>query len=160
MTDVLFDGARWLRIAVGVMVIALPCLGTGLLVARFSPAYILGLVGLCVAIAIAWWNRGAFAGILILVLLRGIPFVNTQLGAAGTEQGANALNDAIFVVLAAFLAVCAFSRLHNKEQDRLAKVAIVWSVCYLTWWLVKIVLGSPGIPILAAVKYGSEFMGF
>jgi hypothetical protein len=157
MTDLILNRTSWARIAFDALLIALLCLGIGLAVARFPPIYILAFAGLGAAIVVAWWNRGAFTGILILFMLHGVPFVNTQLGAA---SGPNALNDAIFVVLVVFLGTHALSVSRNKEQDRLTTIAIVWSACYLTWWLVKIVLGSPGIPAIWAVKYGSEFMGF
>ena len=58
MTEVILDSLRWLRVAVGALLMMLLCLVAGLLVSRFSPTYILGFVGLCVAIAVAWWNRG------------------------------------------------------------------------------------------------------
>jgi hypothetical protein len=149
----------WTRMLLAGLSLVALCLVAGEAVARYPPTYILGLTGLGAAVAVAWWNRGVLIGILVLLLLQGVPLVNTQLGAS-SAQGANALNDAIFVALVAFLAVCAFDSTRNKAQNRLATLAFIWASCYLAWWGFKVVAGSPGIPFVAAVKYGQDFMGF
>jgi hypothetical protein len=94
----------------------------------------------------------------VLILLEGMPLIHT--GRASPAPGSSALNDAIFLTLVILLAACALDRQRQGAQDRLATVALVWALCYLAWWLVKVVAGSPGIPLLAAVSYGRDFMGF
>lgn len=154
-----YPESQWPRRILMAFSIAVLSVATGVAVARYPPIYFVGLMGLAIAGAIAWWNRGVFSGILVLLLLQGVPLVNTQLGSS-SAQGANALNDLIFVVLALYLAICAFYSAGNKEQDRLAVLAGAWAVCYLAWWFFKTIAGSPGVPVVGAIKYGREFMGF
>ena len=155
--DILADKLWTWRLLASLSLAAL-CLVAGAATARYPPTYILALTGLGAAVLVAWWNRGVLAGILVLLLLEGVPLINT--GGASSAQGADAVNDAIFVALVILLAACAFDRHRDKEQDRLATLAVIWASCYLAWWLFKVVAGSPGIPLFAAVSYGREFMGF
>jgi len=154
----LVNGARTGRFIAGLALVAL-CLVAGDVIARYPPTYVLGLTGLGAAVAVGWWNRGVLTGLLVLLLLEGVPFVHTQLGSS-TSQGASALNDAIFVALVALLAFCVLGSTRNRAQDRLATLASFWASCYLAWWLYKIVVGSPGIPLFSAVSFGRDFLIF
>ena len=78
MMDILAD-RPWARMLVGGLSLGALCLVAGEAVARYPPTYILGLTGLGAAVAVAWWNRGVLTGILVLLLLQGVPLVNTQL---------------------------------------------------------------------------------
>lgn len=156
MTDLIFDRTWWLRKVVGVTLL---CLVTGIAVGRFPPTYIFALVGLGAAVVVALWNRGVLVGIMVLLLLNGVPFFATKLGSS-SEHGSGKFTDAIFVALVVLLAFWAFNSYPNMEQKRVGTLAITWSGCYLGWWLFKVVAASPGIPILTAVSYGREFMGF
>ncbi len=142
----------------GLLLVALS-LVAGAAVARFPPTYTLGLAGLGGAVAVARWNRGVLAGGLVLLVLNGVPFVNTR-PASVPGTGANVFSDLAFLALVVLLACCAHDRIRNKEQDRIAVLSIVWAVCYLAWWSLKILAGSPGIPFAPAVQYGREFMYF
>jgi hypothetical protein len=155
--DTLLGRQRTRLLGFGLSLVAL-CLATGEAIARYPPTYILAATAVGAGVAVAWWNRGVFSGILVLLLLQGVPVVNTQLGQS-SAHGANALNDAIFVALALFLAACAFDSPRNSAQTRLAVLATIWGSCYLAWWSIKVAAGSPGIPLIPAVKYGREFMG-
>jgi len=149
---------QWTRtLLAGFSIVAL-CLLTGEAVARYPPTYILALTGLGAAAVVAWWNRGVLVGILVLLLLEGVPFIST--GGNSATQGANALNDAMFVALVVLLVVCAFYGTRNREQGRVATLASIWASCYLGWWLFKVVAGSSGVPLFAAISYGRDFMGF
>jgi hypothetical protein len=105
------------------------------------------------------WNRGVLVGILVLALLNGVPFLNTQIGATGAA-GSNALNDAIYVVLVAILLVGAICRVRHPEQDRIAGIALVWAIVFLTWWSFKVIHGSGVVPSSTAAKYGRAFFYF
>ena len=158
MIDILAD-RPWARTLLTGVAIAALCLVTGGAVASYPLTYLLALAGLGAVAAVAWWNRGVLTGILVLLLLEGVPFINTG-GGSSTSAGANAASDAVFVALAVFLALCAFDSTRNRAQDRIAILASAWASCYFAWWLYKTVAASPGIPLLSAVSYGREFLGF
>lgn len=158
MVDILAD-RPWARTLLTCFPVIALCLVAGEAVAHYPLTYALALVGLAGVLAIARWNRGVFTGLLVLLLLEGIPFINTG-GGSSTSAGANAASDGVFVVLMAFLAFGAFNSTRNRAQDRIAILASTWASCYIAWWLYKVVAASPGIPILSAVSYGREFFGF
>ena len=158
MIDILAD-RPWARtLLTGFSIVAL-CLVAGEALASYQLTYILALVGLGAVAAVAWWNRGVLTGILVLLLLEGVPFINTG-GGSSTSAGANAASDGVFVALVVFLALCAFDSTRNRAQDRIAILASTWASCYFAWWLYKVVAASPGIPVLSAVSYGREFLAF
>ena len=158
MIDILAD-RPWARTLLTGVAIAALCLVTGKAVVSYPLTYLLAPVGLGAVAAIAWWNRGVLTGILVLLLLEGVPFINTGAGSSA-GAGANAASDAAFVVLVVFLAIWAFDSTRNRAQDRIAILASTWASCYFAWWLYKTVAASPGIPVLSAVSYGREFFGF
>jgi hypothetical protein len=105
------------------------------------------------------WNRGALAGGLVLLVLNGVPLVNTR-PAAVPGTGENLASDVAFLGLVVLLAICALHRARLKEQDRITVLSAAWAACYLTWWGFKVAAGSPGVPFAPAVKFGREFMYF
>src|ERR1700722_17900911 len=146
-------GALWAGI------LSILCVVAGFLIASLSPIYILGSTGLCIGAVVAWWNRGVMIGVLALLVLDGVPFINTKPSAvAGT--GANVFVDIAFLGLLALLVVSAIRHTRNPIQDRLSTSALGWASLFLTWWAIKTVAGSPGIPLIAAVSYGREFAYF
>lgn len=146
------------KLLTGFSIIGL-CLVAGVVVASYPLTYVLVPFGMIAVAAIGWWNRGVLTGILVLLLLEGVPFINTG-GGASTSAGANALSDGVFVALVAFLAFCAFNNIHNRAQDRITILASSWALCYFAWWLYKVVAASPAIPFFAAISYGREFACF
>lgn len=135
------------------------CIVIGKVAATYPPTYCLALAALGAAIVVARWNTGVFAGALALLVLDGMPFINTKPSAvAGT--GANIFADVAFLGLLAFLAVSALNRARNKRQDRIADIALIWAAGSLGWWAFKTFAASPGIPLVAAIAYGREFMYF
>jgi|GEM_PF-3773058 len=153
-------------LAIGAVVIL--CVTAGASIAYFPPLYVFAAFGSCAACLVGfyshtallgWCNRGVLVGMLVLLLLNGVPFVNIQLGATGSA-GSNALNDVVYLILVGVLFVCAARRIRNPEQDRIARMAFGWSAVYLTWWTIKVVGGSGGVPIYAAAKYGRAFFYF
>lgn len=156
MIDTLADRPWTRKLLIGFLIVAL-CLVTGKAVASYPLKYVLAPVGLVVFAALGLWNRGVLAGILVLLLMEGVPFVNTG-GGSSTSAGANVLSDDVFGALAVLLAFCAFNNSRNRAQDRLAIFASAWASCYFAWWLYKVVAASPGIPFLSAVSFGREFL--
>jgi hypothetical protein len=156
--DIVVDRQRARLLLASLSLVAL-CVVAGAEVDRYPITYVLVPIGLAAMVAVARWNRGVLGGILVLLLLQGVPFINTQLGES-SARGSNALNDAIFVALITFFAACAIDTVRNAEHRRLVTLAAIWSSCYLAWWGIKVIVGSPGIPVLAAVQYGREFMAF
>jgi len=156
--DILAD-RRWARALLTGSFVVVLCLATGAGVARYPLTYPLALVGLGATALLAWWNRGVLAGILVLLLLEGIPFIVTGAGTS-RAQGSGALTDVVIVVLVAFTAACAYKAERNRAQDRVALFATAWASCFLAWWLYKVVAGSPGVPLLGAISYGREYAAF
>jgi len=121
--------------------------------------YLGAFVGVCVAILLAVWNQGVATGGLLLLILNGVPFINTRLGTTGAA-GSNALNDGVYLALVGLLAIVSLQQARHRELDRVAGFALAWAATFLAWWLIKAVVGSPGVPIYQAAKYGRSFLYF
>jgi hypothetical protein len=136
---------------------ALLALAAGWAISRYPPSYVLAPVALGAAIAVGWWNRGALSGILVLFMINGVPFVNLQ---PTGQRSSGGLYDAVFLVLAAFLLFCAYTRPLPSTHRRIVTVACTWAGAYLAWWSFKAIGASPGVPLVPAVKYGRPFLYF
>ena len=110
-------------------------------------------------VGVAHWNRGVFAGVLVLFVLNGVPFINTLPSKAG---GTNALDDIAFLLLLVTLAAFAIARPRNPERERLFRLACLWAAASLAWWGLKVILTvtTSGIPVVPAITYGRDFMYF
>ncbi len=136
---------------------ALLAVAAGWAIARYPLAYILAPLGLGAATIIALWNRGVLAGILVLLIINGLPFVDIQPEGQRSNGG---ISDAVFLALAMLLPVCAFANRRSKAHDRLVALAVTWAGLYLVWWSFKVFAGSPGVPLVPAIKYGRFFLYF
>ena len=116
------------------------CLAAGAAAAYLPPTYPLALVGLCAATAIGIWNQGALAGLLILLILNGLPFFNVPVS---NVAGASIVNDAAFLSLVVLLGMCALLGTRTREQRRLARYASLYGIAYLGWWFLKGRLWKP-----------------
>ncbi len=114
-------------------------------------------MGLGAAIMVALWNRGVLAGILVLLVINGVPLINLQ--PAG-QRSSGGLYDAVFVILAMFLLVCSFANAPSRAHNRLIVWVFLWAGLYLAWWSFKVLAGSPGVPLVPAIKYGRVFLYF
>ena len=103
------------------------------------------------------WNRGVLAGVLALMVLNGVPFINVDPSATG----ANPLDDVTFVALLAVLAICAAANWKEASRDRVVAIACVWAVVYLLWlgWEMTTSVG-PGESLFSALKFGRDFVFF
>ncbi|HEX3519045.1 MAG TPA: hypothetical protein VHT29_08435 [Solirubrobacteraceae bacterium] len=88
------------------------------------------------------------------MMLNGLPFFNAQANAKAS--GGSVIADGAFVALVFVLATCAFRTSNNTAS----RWAWIYGGAYLSWWVLQVVLGSPGVPVVAAAEYGREFMYF
>jgi hypothetical protein len=141
------------------LVVLTLCATVGAAVAFFPPIYIAGSVASLAAVVVGRWNRGVLAAGLVLLVLNGVPFINTRPSAvSGTN--ANILADLAFFAVVALLLGSAFMRVRQPRQDRVAGAALLWSGAFLGWWAVKALAASPGVPAVAAISYGRDFAYF
>ncbi len=151
-------GRRYNDIAVPVVIGgAFAAVAVGWAIARYPPAYILGLLAAAAAVVVAMWNRGVLSGILVLLIINGVPFVNLQ--PAG-QRSSGGLYDAAFLALTGLLLAGALGSSSSKAHARIATLTFTWAGLYLAWWTFKVIAGSPGVPLLPAVKYGRVFLYF
>jgi hypothetical protein len=158
MIDAVADRS-WAHFLLASLLAIVLCVLTGIAIAHYPVTYFIGLVGVAGAVIVGWWNRGVLAGALVLLLLNGIPFVNTRLSTV-SGTGANVFADIVFAAIVALLTLSALGRTRNLRQDRIANRALVWGALFLGWWGFKIIVESPGVPILPAISYGRDFLYF
>lgn len=119
------------------------------------PDYVVAVAVLAAATTLGRWNRGVLVGVLAVLVLNGVPFVNVDPNATG----GNAYDDVTFVALLAVLAVCAAANWNEASRDRIVKAACAWSAVYLAWlgWQLTRSVG-PDESLVSAVKFGRDFV--
>lgn len=119
------------------------------------PDYVRLLAVLAVVAALGRWKSGVLVGVLALLVLNGVPFVNVDPSATG----GNAYDDVTFVALLSVLAVCAAANWKEASRDRIVGAACAWAVVYLVWlgWEMTRSVG-PDESLFSAVKFGRDFV--
>jgi hypothetical protein len=143
----------WLLFAAAV------CVPVGVAVARAEFAVPAALPIAAAAAVTLRWNRGVAAGVLALLVLNGLPFVNLRPSAV---KGASILPDLAFLLLVVTLALGWRARPRDRPRESLLRLASIWAVAYVGWWTFKVLLTvtNSGVPAVPAVTYGREFLYF
>jgi hypothetical protein len=139
--------------------VAAICVSVGFAVAQ-AQFTVLATLPIAAAAAIALrWNRGVAVGVLALLVLNGLPFVNLRPSAL---QGSSIFPDFAFVLLVTTLAFCWRARPRDRARESLLRLASIWSMAYVGWWTFKILLTvtNSGVPAVPAITYGRDFAYF
>jgi hypothetical protein len=131
---------------------------SGWLVGRghVSPTIVACLVALAVLAAITAWNPGVSIGVLLLVVMNGLPLLDVEPYLVAGFR----VSDLAVMLLAGALAV----RIHARGASRApwAGRLTVWGVVFGLWWFVVLVRTSllEGVPLLDAFLFGRDFIYF
>jgi hypothetical protein len=140
--------ARFAKFALVTVGLAGLLVGCGWAIAAgHAKALFIGLVGGGLA-ALAFRQRGAFIGLLLLAAMNGLPFVSTSTFTAKP----------IFLLV---LASCVWMAIDgsNKHLTRLAHAISRSGLLLLLWWLWTVGRTTAGqnVPIYSAMNFGREF---
>jgi hypothetical protein len=153
-----FDDGRLARLAVIVGVVAI-AVALGIAIGTSPLTVVAALVAAVGVLALARWNYGVVAGILLLLTLDGVPFVNTKPVAT---TGTNILDDLSFFGLTLLLAVVAVINIYSSKGTRgkYYRRAYIWAAAFFFWWALTtaITVLYKGIPAIPAFAFGRQYL--
>jgi hypothetical protein len=108
---------------------------------------------------IAAMNFGAGAGILVLVILNGLPGVDLE---SFSTKGSFRVADVAAVALVAALAIRSASQTGPPELAPWLRWSRWWAFTLVSWWAFTVLRSNllDGIPILKAALFGRDFLYF
>jgi hypothetical protein len=126
----------------------------------FGPLLVLPLVALILVALIAAWNPGVCAGLLVVIVMNGLPFVDLE---SYTQSGSFRVADAAMMLVLALLALR--SRVAAPEDPFLRQALRWtgwWAFLLVGWWLFTVLRSTfyEDIPVLKAALYGRDFLYF
>ncbi len=112
--------------------------------------------GVC---SLAFYQRGAFIGILVLVAMNGVPFVATS---RELISGKLTVEDVAAIILLLTAGVWILFDDRSYHPSRTARVISSFAVLLIAWWLLTVVrtVVGQGIPIFSAGSFGKDFAFF
>jgi hypothetical protein len=116
------------------------------------------LVGLSLIVSLAFLQRGAFIGLLLVAAMNGMPFVNATkiVGAHATVQDL-----AVACVIGAGFVWAIVDR-QTLVRKRIQRVMFWCGVALLAWWVFIVLRTSANgeVKFLSAANYGRDFVFF
>lgn len=109
------------------------------------------------ALVIARWWPGPFVALMVLVIMNGVPVANLS----RHLYGSFGIQDCAVLALAAGL-YWYRGEIVGDRQRRVARIAAIWSVCFVAWWVITFARSVllDDIPVRYAASYGRDFLYF
>jgi hypothetical protein len=126
---------------------------------HLGPMLVVPLVALIVVVLLAAWNAGVCAGLLVLTVMNGLPFVDLE---AYTQSGSFRVADAAMMLLFGLLALRARVEAENPFLRQALRWTRWWAFLLVGWWLFTALRSTfyDDIPALKAALYGRDFLYF
>jgi len=114
-------------------------------------------IALPVAFVVAWAGLAAIAGVILLLVLNGVPGINL------TSYNVHGSFETIDICAMALIALAAIRYFFGAREpaNRQTRQLVAWSSIFLAIWMIAFVKGlDRGVPALKAALFGRDFLFF
>jgi hypothetical protein len=129
-----------------------------LLATSHAPTIAVVVASACVLGLMVAYNVGVFAGLMVAVVMNGLPFIDLE---SYSKEGSFRIADLAVAALVVVLAVRTVSRKDKIATPWWRAFLGWWSFALAGWWAFTVVRsGFHDIPVLKAALYGRDFLYF